>query len=168
MKGPWVKWKEWWSSLTLHEKQGAALSVSLLVIFIVYQWIWAPYLDHVDAIRKRISTDQKLWVWMQRTDKAISKIESQSKHKNKAASPVMILSLMKKQVGQAGLEQFLTQLKQATNGSVELHFQKVEFDKLIRLLMTMMKEQQVTILQMSVVADTTPGTVNADMMLKSG
>lgn len=167
MKEFWIKLKEWWAQLALREKQAVLVGSSLLALFIVYQWIWTPYLEHVDSMRRRISTDQKMLVWMQEADKAISKIESQVKNKTKAVSPVEILSLMKKQVTQAGLEQYLTQLKQATNESVEMHFQKVEFDKLIRLLTTAVKQQRVSILQMSVIAETTPGVVNADVVLKS-
>ncbi len=167
MKEMWLKWKEWWSQLALREKQAVMLGGPLLIIFILYQWIWSPYLDYVNGMRKRIGTEQKLLLWMQEADAAINKIAGQSKTKIKAVSPVMLLSVMKKQVNKAGLEQYLTQLKQATNESIELHFQKIEFDKLIKVIISVMKEQPVSILQMSVVADNTPGIVNADIILKS-
>lgn len=163
-----AKWKEWWSQLAMREKQAVVLGASLLTIFIVYEWIWTPYLNHVNHMREQISTDQKLLVWMQQTDQAINKIESQSKNKTRAVSPVELLSLMKKQVNQAGLEQYLTQLREAANESVEMNFQKVGFDKLIHLLTQTIKEQHITILQMSVIAGNTPGIVNADVMVKSG
>ncbi len=166
MKESWLKWKEKWSQLSLREKQAVVIGTALMVIFIIYQWIWTPYLYHVNAMRQKITTDQKTLVWMQGVDKTISKIEGQAKRKTKPVSPVELLSLLQKQVNQANLSQSLTQLKQATNESITLHFQKVEFDKLIHFLTIALKEQPIIILQMSAIAENAPGIVNADIVLK--
>jgi type II secretory pathway component PulM len=78
-----------------------------------------------------------------------------------------MLSITKKYISQAGLDRYLTQLKQNTNESIEMHFQKVEFDRLIRLLTVLINEQHFTLLQISSVAENPSGIVNADVILKS-
>mgnify|MGYP001226923991 CR=1 FL=1 len=166
MKEWLVKLKEAWANLAMREKRMVTAGGAFLGIFIVYQWIWTPLLNHVATLRNRIAANQKTLVWMQSADKAIQKMEGRTNIKAKRTSPVGLLSLLQKQINHAGLEQQLIQLKQTTNDSVEMHFQKVEFDKLLKLLMTVVKEQSVFISQMSVTAENTPGLVNADIILK--
>lgn len=168
MKEQWSKLKTGWGNLAAREQQAIAIGASLLGIFILYQWIWSPLVDHVAAMRKQMVAEKKLLVWMQTADKQIHKIEGTSQNKSKSVSLVMLLSLVQKQINHAGLEKNLSQLKQASNASITMHFQKVEFDKLIALLTIIIKEQHVSITQMSAVAENTPGIVNADVMLKIG
>ncbi|WP_172622693.1 type II secretion system protein GspM [Aquicella siphonis] len=162
-----MKAKEWWMSLAARERQAMTAAGALLVLFIIYQWIWSPYLEYVNQLRKRIASDQETLVWMQAADQEIQKIESQSKGKAKSSSPVALLSQIQKQINQAGLDQSLSQLKQASNDSIEVHFQKVDFEKLMTLLVKILKEQSVSVTQFSVTAsDETTGIVNADMIIK--
>jgi general secretion pathway protein M len=166
MKEYSLKLKEWWLSLALREKQALALAMALLLIFIAYQWIWSPIAEQASNMRRRIATQEKTLVWMQTADKELQKVEGQSNNKNKASSPIVLLSLMQKRINQAGLDGSLTQLKQATNETIEMHFQKSEFDKLITMLTAVIKQQSASIMQMSVVAGDEPGIVNADVVLK--
>lgn len=166
MKESWSKLKEWWSSLALREKQAVALLGAFLCIFMLYACIWAPLHNAVSVTRTRIATDQKTLIWMENADKEIKKIEGQSHNKGKSVTPVVLLGELQKQIAQAELEQQLTQLKQITNDSVEMHFQKVEFDKVIALLATITKEENVTITQMSAIAEKAPGLVDVDVTLR--
>lgn len=168
MKEEWGKVKEWWLHLNLREKQAVFFGSIIVAIFILYQFIWSPYLEKVADMRQRIVTQQKNLLWMQSADKEIRDLQKHATKQQAVVSPVIFMSVMQKQIDNTGLSQYLTQLKQSTNDAVEVHFQKVEFDKLISLLMTVVKEQQVAVTQMSVVADSTPGIVNADIILKVG
>ena len=166
MKEYGVKLKEWWSNLAPREKQAVTWGGALLGIFIIYQGIWSPYVDHIASMRNSIKSNQKTLVFMQEADKEIQKKESQSNTKAKTTSPVALLGFLQKQINQSQLNQQLTQLKQATNDSIELHFQKIEFDKLMNFLIKIVKEQSVSITQLSATAESSPGVVNADVMLK--
>jgi general secretion pathway protein M len=164
----WLKANERWSALSVREKQASVIGASVLVIFIIYQLMWSPLVDHVADMRKQIVTDQQTLVWMQAADNDIRKVEGQAKTKGKSVSPVALLSLIQKQINRAELNKNLTQLKQASNDTIEMHFQKAAFDKLITLLTVIIKEEPVSISQMSVTAENTPGLVNADVMLTMG
>ena len=162
------KVKDRWSALAVREKQAVAIGGSLLGIFVVYAGMWSPLVGHVANMRSRIESDQKTLTFLQVADKEIQKIERNVTAKNKAASPVVLLGVLQKQINHAGLDANLTQLKQATNETIEMHFQKIAFDKLVRLLMTVSKEQAISVSQMSVTAENAPGMVNADITLKIG
>lgn len=164
MKEHWTTLQEWWGHLAARERQAIRLGGMLLAIFILYQCIWSPLLTHVAFLRKEIDLQQKTLVWMQSADKAIRLLENHKKDKNKQTSPVMLLSFLQQQINQAGLQSQLSQLNQASNDTIEMHFQKVPFDSLIRLMILITKEQPVSISQFSVVADNVPGMVNADVI----
>lgn len=166
MKEQLIKFKDWWSHLAMREKQAILLGSAVILLFIVYQWIWAPLLAGKESLKKQIEIQTKTYIWMKAADQACAKIEKQTLNKNKPVPPVVFLGMMQKQIEQAGLEQSLSQLKQSTNESIEMHFQKVEFDKLMQLLIVTLKGQSVSVAQMSVLAESDPGLVNADITLK--
>jgi type II secretory pathway component PulM len=161
----WIKLKNWWSNLKVREQQAIMIGGTVIGVFIIYQFIWSALVNHVAAMRHQIVTEQKELVWMQAADKEIQQIEGHSKNKGKSTTPVMLLSFLQKQINQTRLESQLSQLKQTSNDAVEMHFQKIEFDKFIRLLTIIIKEQPVSISQLSITAESAPGIVNADVNL---
>lgn len=159
---------EWWQSLAARERQMVAIGGSVLALFLVYACIWSPLQNSVDTMRKRIVTQEKLLVWMRTADQEIKQKESSGQSGSQAVSPVVLLGLLQKQVEQRGLALYLTQMKQTSEAAVEMHFQKVDFDKLVGFLIAVAKEHHVSVTQMSASAGAAPGQVNADIVLKSG
>lgn len=158
--------KTWWNNLSLREQQIVAVGVTVVAAVIFYLTIWSAYLNRIDLMRKQIRTEQTTLAWMQAADRKIKKIETQTKNQNTSMTPVELMSLLQKQFKESGLEASLVDLKQAGSDTVELHFQKAPFDELIRIMESVIKEQNVTITQFSAAAQNVPGTVNADVMLK--
>ena|SRR5579862_7022288 len=168
MKELWQKLKEWWADLALREKRIVSVGGIVVGVAIIYLWIWSPLINKIADQRKQIQSDEKLLQWMQVADKEIQKLETQSKNKSTVMSPVALLSYVQAKVKDAELDSYLTQLKQITNETIAMHFQRVEFDRMIRLLTSITKGQNVSIIQLSVVAEKSPGMVNADVIIKIG
>ena len=168
MKELWVKFKEWWGNLGERERKIIAWSASLLTIVIIYLWIWSPLIDSINNKRNRIKSDEKLLAWMEVADKEIQEMEKESQNKNTALSPVALLSFVQNKVKQAELDSHLSQLRQVTNETITMHFQKVDFDRLMRLLTTIAREEHVSVTQLSVISDKSPGMVTSDVMIKLG
>ncbi len=166
MKEHWQKLQEWWSPLAVREKRAVMVAGAALALFIIYAGIWSPLMNQADLMRKRIGSEQKNLVWMQAADKSLQKIETQTRARSKTISPVVMLTLMQKKTEQAGLGQYMTQLKQSSSDAINIQFKKVEFDKLLEMLITTAKEQPVEIAQLSIAAQK-PGWVDADIILKS-
>lgn len=162
------KFDTWYNGLAEREKQIVTFGGIAVGILLIYAIIYAPLVNHAANLRTTIQTEQKTLVWMQSADKQIQAMEGQSKNKANSVTPVVMLSILQKDITQAKLDQNLSQMKQASNDSIQLQFQKVSFDKLIALLIKVMKENKVTLSQFSVTADATPGIVNADVMLGLG
>ena len=158
-----IKFKEWWAALAEREKRMVSVGTVVVGCFIFYAVIWGPYLNRVDGMRQRVQSEQKTLLWMKSADKEMRKIQGQTTTKAQQITPVALLGYLQKLISQKGMDAAMTQLKQSSNDAVELQFQKVEFDKLVTLLMQVVKEQRVVIRQMSATADSTPGLVDAEL-----
>lgn len=159
------KFNDWWEPLAPREKQVVIIGSIIVGLLILYYLIWSPYLNHMNNLRENIVSQEKNLAWMQTANNEIDRIAGQDSNKNKITSPVALLGLLQQQINQAGLSTQLTQLKQASDDSVEMHFQKVSFDALMKMLITAIKGQAITINQVAVVASDTPGIVDADIRL---
>lgn len=166
MKEYWQKLQEWWSTLAMREKRAVMAGGVAAAIFIVYAGIWSPLMNHVELLRKRIGIEQKNLLWMQSADQSLQKAETAAQARAKTISPVAMLSLLQKNAEQAGLAQYMTQLKQSSSDAVVMQFKKVEFDKLLAMLIKVAKAQPIDIAQLAVIAKT-PGVVDADVVLES-
>ena len=160
-----MKFNEWWRNLSLHEQRVVSVGGAIASFLLFYLIIWNPYLDRLDVMRKQIQTEYKTLAWMQAADKEMNKLEKQTTKGTTSMTPVALMSVLQKQVDEAGLASVMTQLKQTTQDSVEMQFQKVSFDQMVSLLIKVIKEQNVSITHLSATADTTPGVVNADIIL---
>lgn len=165
MKEYWNKIKDWWATLGIREKKAVSGAGIVLLIFAVYQFLWLPFQNQAIYLRKQIVSNEKTLLWMQTIDQRISATRG-NEHAQKT-SAVLLLGILQKEIESAGLQQSLMQLKQNNNGMIELHFQKVQFDELMKLLIQINKQHGTDIVQMSALADPSPGIVNADIYVKS-
>jgi len=166
MKEQWVKLKEWWVNLAIREQLALIIGATTVGVFIMYQCIWSPFVDYVAFLRHQIPIKEKLLAWMETTHKQIKQIENRAHASGKPLSPAISLSFLQKQIHQARLESQLSQLRQVSTDSIEMHFQKVEFDKFIRLLTRVVTEQRLAISQLSIRVESTPGIVAADVTFR--
>ena len=165
LKEYWVKFKEWHAQLEQRERRMVNVGGAALGFAIFYFGIWSPFLGRVNHLRTTISSEQKTLAWMKDADQKIKQLASESSSARQSATPVTMLSLLQDKVNEAGMKDALTQLKQAANDSIQLQFKNVSFDQLIKLLISVMKSNHVTITQFNATAESTPGIVNADVML---
>jgi general secretion pathway protein M len=165
MKEYWHKAKNWYAALEQRERRAVLVGGSSVMFAVLYFGIWSPMVNHVDDMRKRIVTDQKTLTWMREADEKIKQLAATETTSQQAVTPVQLLTLLQMQINQAGLRDALKEMKQASNDAIQLHFKNVSFDQLIKLLMSVLKNSHVAISQFAATAETTPGMVNADVML---
>lgn len=168
MKEYWLKFKEWYAQLETRERRAFNVGSTALVLAIFYFGIWSPFLNRVDGLRDTIVNEQKTLAWMQDADLKIKSLASENSGDRQALTPVTLLALLQTRINQAGMKDALKQMKQAANDSIQLQFKNVSFDQLIKLLISVIKANHVTISQFSATAESAPGKVSADIMLTMG
>ncbi|HLB41286.1 MAG TPA: type II secretion system protein GspM [Gammaproteobacteria bacterium] len=166
MQAKWLKIKEGWFDLTMRERRIIIVGGLLTTILMGYQLFWLPLLNHIASMRELVKTNQTILIWMRSADQAIQTINKQVGHQSKINSPIIFLDRLQKQIDQFGFNRVLTQLKQSGDETIEIHFQKIEFDQLMRFLLSGTRQQPISISKMRVVAIDTPGLVNAEMVLE--
>jgi type II secretory pathway component PulM len=167
MKEYWVKIKDWHTQLEQRERRAVNIGGVAMIFAIFYLGIWSPFLGRVDDLRERITSDQKTLAWMQNADQQLSR-QTQSGETKQNYSPVGMLAALQTEVQKAKMKDAMTELKQASNDSIQMHFKNVSFDQLMKLLMSVMRSSHATITQLSTTSESTPGMVNADITLTLG
>lgn len=158
---------EWWNNLALREKQTVSIGAIVVLFGLIYFLLWSPLSSTVSNLRVQIKRNQELLSWMKGAD---TRIETQQHSANKV--PVnkqtgSLLSVVQNQINRTQLVSVMTQLHQIDSDSVQLAFQKVDFDKLIVWLTQLSQQQNLTITQMSVTPTDAPGMVTAEFILKT-
>jgi len=165
MKEYWNKFKEWYSRLEQREQRMVSIGGVALAAAILYFGIWSPFLGRVDNLRTTIAGEQKTLAWMKDAEDKIKQLSSENNAERKSVTPVALLSELQDAVNQAGMKDALTQMKQASNESVHMEFKNVSFDQLMKLMINVLKANQVNITQFNANALATPGMVNADIII---
>jgi len=160
-----LKIKEWWGNLKTREKRIVLIGGFLLVIACVYFGIWSPLIDKIALTRQQILVNENLLAFMKAADKTISSRIKKTSTRPKAA-PVALMSDLQSRIKESGLSNSMTQLKQLSNDSITLQFQKVDFDQSVQLLLSLVKQYNVSIVQWSAIRDKTPGIVSQDVVVK--
>ncbi|MHB1946864.1 MAG: type II secretion system protein GspM [Gammaproteobacteria bacterium] len=160
--------KEWWNNLALREKQMLSLGGFFLVAFFIYLLLWLPLDNKVVTLRNQIQRNQELLAWMKEADKRVQILEKTAQPKKPTPLTGSLLSIVQKQINRTPLVSSLTQLHQVDNDSVQLTFQKVDFDQLMEWLIQLSKQQGIGVTQISITPGGAPGGVAADLVLKNG
>lgn len=155
-----------WSRFSNREKQVLLLGFASVLLYIFYQWFFIPYLDAVTNLRKNIDSTEDTLLYMKATDERIKVLEKQVQSKNQVTSPVVILTYLQSKVTSVGLQRSLKELKQVTSDTLGLSFADVDFDKMMSLLIDVLKTHRLTIDQMTVTREKLQGKVNADIVLR--
>jgi general secretion pathway protein M len=156
--------KDWWLNLNLREKQTIAWGGVAIILILLYLFAWSPLMESVTMLRNKVQRNQKLLVWMKAANE---QIQSARLVPNKKSTTGSLLSIVQNQVNSSSVAKNVTQLRQTDNDAVQLNFQNVDFDRLMKWLVAMAQEEGLLIAQMSVTPTDAPGVVNATCMLKA-
>ncbi len=154
--------KEKWASLALREQQFVLVGGICAAIFIGYLLIWAPLADKIISLRSSIIHNQNLLVWMQDSDAKIQFLEKTIKQQNTQGMG-SLLGVVQNQLNQNPVGKFVTELHQADNNTVQIHFQKIDFDKLMAWVVQLWEQHGLLITDMSVSPSGTLGIVSVEL-----
>jgi type II secretory pathway component PulM len=157
--------KEWWINLGLREKQTLSVGGLFLILLLLYEIIWAPISNHNDNLRSEIARNQKLLIWMQEANQRAETMQKMLQSTSSAKTSAALLNLLQKQIKTSPFENNLLQMTQAENNAVQLSFQKVNFDALIKWLTVLWKNQGLTVKQITVTPNGPLGVVDVTVQV---
>ena len=162
--------KEWWINLALREKQSLVLGSLVLLIVLLYEILWMPFSHINDSLREQISQDQTLVSWMEKTDQQIQSLKQLTQKNTSITTSAGLLSLLQNEIHHSPFANNLAQFSQAENNSVQIRFQKINFDSLMQWLIQLWHKHGVSVLRITVTPNGALGIVdvNAQFYIASG
>lgn len=157
--------KEWWLNLSFREKQSASVGGVGIVLLLIYLGIWLPLTNQVTHLRQSIHQNQALLAWMQENDNQLKKIEKNFKKTNH--NNVSLLTSLQQELNQTPFSKNLVALKQADNNNVQVQLQNISFDEFIVWLTKLWQEQNITVTQLQINPNITPGMVTTEFTLST-
>ncbi len=157
--------KEWWINLKLREKQYLTAAGFIIFLFFLYVTLLAPISHYNNSLREEISQQQHLLVSMQTIDTQIRNTEKLATKNLPTQTSATLLSTLQNETKQSPLASNLTQLSQTENNSVQLVFQKVNFDILMKWLSDLLQRKELNVVQMTATPNGSIGVVDATIVL---
>lgn len=156
-----------YNELNSREQRMVMIGAIAVLIFIGYQFVLSPLTNKAANLRKQMVADKKTLAWMESTDQAIQAKSVNGATTAKPTTPVALMSALQVAIMRAGLNAELKELKQTSNDSVNLRFSKVPFDRVMKMVLSVMNEQKAAISQMSVATANEPGLVDITVIFSS-
>lgn len=155
--------KEWWKNLTKQQQQIYLLCAGIFAILIIYFLIWTPISTGVDNQRRKVHANQSLLQWMKMYD---AKINSFQKDQPKTSSTESLVSAVQSSLKQEDFSGKLLQLQEVGPDAVLIHWQNINFDKMITWLIVFSTQHQLAITVFAVTPSATIGLVDAQLQLE--
>lgn len=155
--------KDWWMNLSLRDKQiYSSLSV-VIFLSLIYMLVWSPLEESADHLRQSVKSNITLLRWMEGTDAKIRALQKQAQPvKSDSAS---LLSLTQSDLNQQSFARNILQIEQSEGQSVQVRFQNVNFDDLLKWLVKFTQAHSVLISAFTATSTSTPGIVDAELHL---
>jgi general secretion pathway protein M len=157
------KMKGWWNTLSLRDKRVLCSGLFIITCMLLYECVWHPLIDKNQLLHQQIQDNKQLIVWMSTVNQEIQTLEKKPTNHFKGHSS---LSIVQDELKKSKLIEQITELKQAENDSIQLHFQGIYFDKLMSWLIKIYQEQGFVIAQIEVSPTDGIGIVNGQMILQ--
>lgn len=159
--------QSWWSQRVLRERLAIIIGSSLLFLFLYIQMLLVPLFAKKNNLQQQIVTASQTLAWMQMADRQLAEINEKPNAQQAEITPVALLGILQQGIEQAGLSSTLKELKQASNGSIELHLQQAAFDTFITWFFAFNKTYAININQLAIQQTEQAGLVNVDISLES-
>jgi general secretion pathway protein M len=152
----------WFDGLAQRDRQIVTALAIMLSLAIGFTFIWLPIHDWSVAAQQRQQAGTSLLEWMRANEAAARAAGASGGGGTRASGQGSLLTLVANSAAEAGIQ--LTRVQPEATG-VSVMLQNQPFSEVLRWLTKMAEQHQVTIRQISIDRQTTPGVVNARVTL---
>jgi len=132
-----------------------------LLFFLGYQ-MTSLFFNHVHELNEELLKREILLEWMLDKDQEFKVQKNEVRH-----SAVSFLDLLHRKLEEAALISFVSEFKQIGENGLEVHFDKVEFDRSMAVLLAFIDEEHMVIQSLLITALPDSGLVAMTIKLKS-
>lgn len=153
--------KTWFNSLERREQWISLLGLALVLVFILYQLIWAPLVGDNQRLQKSNVRLQSDAVWIKQTVDEIQALKRSGLGGGNSRS-------LNQLVDQAAASKSIriSRFQPAANDEAQVWLERIEFNKLVAFLDQLENAYGVTVRTLSVSSANSPGLITARLRLK--
>jgi len=157
--------KLWWENLSERDQLVLGVGGTISLILIIYLFIWTPLSDAVVHETIQMKKQQSLLRYLQQSYLKIQAFQAGGvSETEKTSGP--LLTVVESSLASQQLSSFLQQVQQSQDNQMQLTFQKVPFDKLMRWLQTLWTTNGISVTTFSASRLPVMGIVDAEIILK--
>lgn len=155
--------KNQWSLYSTREKQYIVIGTLVVFIFLLINFMYLPLQHKAENLRKELTQNQKLLLWMQNADNELNKSTPRNITRTESGS---LLSNAQILLNQSPLINNLGNLQQVDDHAIEISFKEAEFKVLMNWLVEIHNNQGWYVSKISLRASKNPGIVNAELTIQ--
>lgn len=152
----------WLDALAPRDRQIVVALAIVLSIAIIFTFVWQPIRDWSVAAQERQQQQVALLDWMRANEAAARAAGASGGGRQSTTGQGSLLTLVANSAAEAGIQ--LTRVQPEATG-VSVMLQNQPFSEVLRWLGKMVEQHHVTIRQVSIDRQTSPGIVNARVTL---
>ena len=157
--------KQWFYSRQPQERLALMVMATFILGLLVYTLLWLPINDEVAKKRVWIAEQQETLTWMKRTASEINRLKPTAltgKSKNNEA----LLSTVDRTAKQARLRDAIKRIKPQGDDKVQIWLEQASFDRTIRWLDTLQRQQNIAVGTITIEKQKSPGIIDARINLE--
>jgi len=160
--------KEWYQQLDLRERRMLITGGLLALVLLPYLLFWLPLEDDLRNLQKGLKIERASIVWMRTAaDEVLSQRRVPASVKNKTAtSGRSMLSIVDKSTRTAGLGDSVKRVEPDGKDAVKVWLEAVDFDLLMKWMVTMDDNYQMTANIVTLERKNNKGLVDARIVLQ--
>ena len=154
--------RDWWLERTPREQGLVAVGFALILLLFGYLAVWEPLQKRQQSSRTQVEQLRTDLTWMQATAARWPSTQAA----DSPATGESLASIIEQSVRRAGLTNRVKRIEARSRGDVQIVFEAVSFDDMLRWLSTLAQQNGVSVAQASVDATPQSGLVNARLVLQ--
>ncbi|MFV1982464.1 MAG: type II secretion system protein GspM [Thiohalomonadales bacterium] len=151
--------KAYFTNLNPREQKLVLAAAFFVVLFLPYQFIYAPFQDNLTKMETKVTESQKNIVWMKSKSLEVRKLKGSSNSSKK--SKQSLLSLIETTTKKSKLNKNLRKVQPAGSSNVKVWLDEVAFDNLMQWLDILVVTHGLTIQDITIEKQSNKGIVNA-------
>lgn len=155
--------KQYLDQLNERERRAVIVAAIALLVFLPYQFIWAPFRHSVAELEQRVGQQQKDLLWMQDRVVEAQELARAASGSGNRAQPVygLIESSARQRFGNG------IRVRQEGTDGVRVTLKNISFDDVMLWLDDLYVRQHVNVKEFTVQRQDQPGRVNANILIES-
>lgn len=155
--------KQYLEQLNERERRAVIIAAVALLVFIPYQFAWAPFRDSLSTLEQQVQRQQKDLLWMREHVAEAHELTREANGGNRSAQPVygVIESSARQRFGNG------IRVSQEGKGGVRVTIKNISFDDLMLWLDNLYYQHHVNVKDFVVERQPASGRVNANILIES-